>query len=109
MRWSPARRIGGSPRRLWLAREVMSPTGLPGPAIAGMPNWAQRPKHGNDLSMFASRLAPWLTRQGVHYGWVMVAITFLTTVCSSAATSLAGILVLPLIQEFGWGRGDISA
>jgi MFS family permease len=39
----------------------------------------------------------------------MVAITFLTTVCSSAAISLAGILVLPLIQEFGWGRTDIAA
>jgi hypothetical protein len=59
--------------------------------------------------MFASRLAPWLTRRGVHYGWLMLAMTFLTTVCSSAAISLSGILVLPLIQEFGWGRADIAA
>lgn len=59
--------------------------------------------------MFASYLAAWLTRRGIHYGWFMVAITFLTTVCSSAAISLAGILVLPLIQEFGWGRTDIAA
>jgi len=59
--------------------------------------------------MFASRLAPWLTRRGVHYGWLMVALTFLTTVCSSAAISLSGILVLPLVQEFGWGRADIGA
>jgi MFS family permease len=59
--------------------------------------------------MFASRLAPILARRGIHYGWFMVALTFLTTVCSSAAISLAGILVLPLIQEFGWGRADIAA
>ena len=59
--------------------------------------------------MFASHLAAWLTRRGIHYGWFMVAMTFLTTVCSSAAISLAGILVLPLIQEFGWGRADIAA
>ena len=59
--------------------------------------------------MFASHLAAWLTRRGIHYGWFMVAITFLTTICSSAAISLAGILVLPLIQEFGWGRADIAA
>ena len=59
--------------------------------------------------MFSSRLAPWLTRRGVHYGWLMLAMTFLTTVCSSAAISLSGILVLPLIQEFGWGRADIAA
>ena len=59
--------------------------------------------------MFASRLAPILARRGIHYGWFMVAITFLTTICSSAAISLAGILVLPLVQEFGWGRADIAA
>jgi MFS family permease len=59
--------------------------------------------------MLATRLAPWLTRRGIHYGWLMVGITFLTTVCSSAAISLAGILVLPLIQDFGWGRADIAA
>ena len=65
--------------------------------------------HGNGLIMFASRLAPWLNRRGIHYGWLMVAVTFLTTVCSSAAVSLAGILVLPLIQEFAWSRTDIAA
>jgi MFS family permease len=59
--------------------------------------------------MFAPHVAPWLTRHGIHYGWFMVGITFLTTVCSSAAISLAGILVLPLIQEFGWSRADIAA
>ena len=59
--------------------------------------------------MFASRLAPWLTRRGIHYGWFMVAMTFLTTICSSAAISLSGILVLPLVQEFGWGRAEIAA
>jgi MFS family permease len=59
--------------------------------------------------MFASRLAPWLTRRGIHYGWVMVGITFLTTVCSSATISLAGILVLPLVHDFGWSRADIAA
>src|SRR5437868_3625885 len=59
--------------------------------------------------MFASRLAPWLSRRCIHYGWLMVAMTFLTTICSSAAISLSGILVLPLIQEFGWGRAEIAA
>jgi hypothetical protein len=37
-----------------------------------------------------------------------VALTFVTTVCSSAAISLPGVLILPISQEFGWGRGDIS-
>jgi MFS family permease len=38
----------------------------------------------------------------------MVALTFLTTLCASAAVSLPGVLILPVSQEFGWGRGDIA-
>jgi sugar phosphate permease len=38
----------------------------------------------------------------------MVALTFLSVVCTSAATSLPGVLLLPIANEFGWSRGDIS-
>ena len=58
--------------------------------------------------MLAATLAPWFSRRGIHYGWVMVALTFLTAVCSSAAISLPGVILLPLTKEFGWTRGDIS-
>ncbi len=58
--------------------------------------------------MFATSLAPWLARHHIHYGWIMVALTFLTTVCSSAALSLPGVLLLPMTREFGWGRGDVG-
>ena len=58
--------------------------------------------------MLAATLAPWFDRRGIHYGWVMVALTFLTVVCTSAATSLPGVLLLPLTKEFGWSRGDVS-
>ncbi|MGE0225040.1 MAG: MFS transporter [Acetobacteraceae bacterium] len=58
--------------------------------------------------MFAASIAPWLARRGIHYGWVMVGLTFLTTVCSSAAIGMPGVLILPISQEFGWGRGDVS-
>lgn len=59
--------------------------------------------------MLAASIAPWLTRRGIHYGWVMVALTFLTTICSSAAVSLPGVLLVPMTQEFGWSKGDVSA
>jgi hypothetical protein len=49
--------------------------------------------------MLAASLAPWLSRIGVHYCWVMVAITFLTTVCISAAISLPGVLLLPMVND----------
>jgi MFS family permease len=58
--------------------------------------------------MLAASIAPWFERRGIHYGWVMVALTFVTTVCSSAAVGMPGVLILPISQEFGWGRGDVS-
>lgn len=58
--------------------------------------------------MLATSLAPWFARHGIHYSWVMVALTFLTTVCTSAAISLPGVLLIPMIQEFGWIRTDIA-
>jgi MFS family permease len=58
--------------------------------------------------MLAATLAPWFTGRGIHYGWVMVALTFVTAVCSSAAISLPGVILLPLTKEFGWTRGDVS-
>ena len=58
--------------------------------------------------MLAATLAPWFARRGIHYGWVMVALTFVTAVCSSTAMSLPALLVLPFEREFGWSRGQIS-
>ena len=58
--------------------------------------------------MLAASLAPWFNRNGIHYAWVMVAITFLTTVCTSAAISLPGVLLLPMINEYGWVRADVA-
>lgn len=58
--------------------------------------------------MLASAIAPWFTRRGIHYGWVMVVLTFVTAVCSSAAISLPGVLIVHLNKEFGWTLGEIS-
>jgi sugar phosphate permease len=58
--------------------------------------------------MLATSVSPWLIRHGIHYGWVMVVLTFATTVCSSAAVTLPGVLILPIAQEFHWSRGDLS-
>ena len=58
--------------------------------------------------MLAASLAPWFARRGIHYGWVMVALTFATVVVGSGATSIAAVLILPLGAEFGWSRGQVS-
>src|SRR4051794_15635541 len=59
--------------------------------------------------MLANALAHRLDRAGIHYGWVMVMLAFITAICSTAATSLPGLLIVPITEEFGWSRGDVSA
>ncbi|HEX7988026.1 MAG TPA: MFS transporter, partial [Duganella sp.] len=59
--------------------------------------------------MFALSLSNWLRRRGLHYSWVIVAVTFLTALTSSAALGLPGALLQPLSREFGWDVGQISS
>jgi predicted MFS family arabinose efflux permease len=58
--------------------------------------------------MLAKTLARQLSRMGIHYGWVMVALAFITTIGWSAAISLPGVLIVPITAEFGWSRADVS-
>jgi len=58
--------------------------------------------------MLSPVLAPAMARRGVHYGWVVVAITFLTMLATAAAMGMPGVLLLPLKGEFGWDLGAIS-
>jgi predicted MFS family arabinose efflux permease len=58
--------------------------------------------------MFSHLLAPALARRGIHYGWAVVAVTFLTMLGTAAAMGMPGVLLLPLKGEFGWDLGEIS-
>jgi sugar phosphate permease len=59
--------------------------------------------------MFAQALSSWLGRRGIHYAWVIAAITFMTALTSSAALGLPGAMMQPLGREFGWDTGQISS
>ncbi len=59
--------------------------------------------------MFAQKLSDWLMRRGVHYGWVVAGITFLTMLTMSAALGLPGAMMQPLGKEFGWTTEQISS
>lgn len=59
--------------------------------------------------MFALSLSRWLDRKGIHFSWVIVAITFLTMLTSAAALGLPGVLLQPLSKEFGWTTDEISS
>ncbi len=58
--------------------------------------------------MLAHLLAPALARRGIHYGWAMVAVTFLTMLATSAAMGMPGVMLLPLRDEFGWDTSSVS-
>jgi len=58
--------------------------------------------------MLSQLLAPALARRNIHYGWVMVAVTFLTALVSAGAGGAPGVFILPLQQEFGWTTAEIS-
>jgi MFS family permease len=59
--------------------------------------------------MVAQALADRLSRRGIHYGWVIVAVTFLTSLTTAGAMGLPGALILPLSREFGWDIAEISS
>jgi sugar phosphate permease len=58
--------------------------------------------------MLARALAERLARHGIHYGWVIVAVTFVTTLTTAGAMGLPGALIIPLSKEFGWDVAQIS-
>ena len=58
--------------------------------------------------MLSHALAPWLARRGIHYGWAVAAVTFLTMLATSASIGLPGVLIVPLRTEYGWDTGAIS-
>ncbi|MBS0320936.1 MAG: MFS transporter [Proteobacteria bacterium] len=59
--------------------------------------------------MFATRISPWLQSRGIHYGWLVAAVTFLTMLTMAAALGLPGAMLRPLSQEFGWSTQQISS
>ena len=59
--------------------------------------------------MIANSLSLRLQRRGIHYAWLIAALTFLTGLTSSAALGLPGALLQPLSREFGWGVDQLSS
>jgi MFS family permease len=59
--------------------------------------------------MLADLIAPRLARLNIHYGWIVVAVTFVTMLTTAGAMGLPGALILSLNKEFGWEVSAISA
>ena len=59
--------------------------------------------------MLAEPLNAVLARRGIHYAWVVAALTFLTMLTTAGAMGLPGALILPLHAEYGWSTATISS
>ncbi|WP_315719594.1 MULTISPECIES: MFS transporter [unclassified Bradyrhizobium] len=59
--------------------------------------------------MISNQLAAALGRRNIHYGWVMVAVTFFTALVSAGTVGAPGVFIVPLQHEFGWSTAEISS
>jgi len=59
--------------------------------------------------MISNWLAAALARRNIHYGWVMVGVTFLTALISAGTVGAPGVFIVPLQKEFGWTTAEISS
>jgi MFS family permease len=59
--------------------------------------------------MISNWLAAALAHRNIHYGWVMIAVTFLTALISAGAVGAPGVFIVPLQNEFGWTTAEISS
>ncbi len=53
-------------------------------------------------------VAALFARRGIHYGWVVAAVTFLTMLVTAGAVGSPGVLIVPLQEEFGWTAEQVS-
>ena len=61
------------------------------------------------IGAVAGTLARRLDARGIHYGWVVAAVSFVTLITAAGFRSTIGVLIVPLQDEFGWSRATISA
>ena len=59
--------------------------------------------------MISNWLSATLARRNIHYGWAMVAVTFLAALISAGTVGAPGVFIVPLQREFGWTTAEISS
>src|ERR1700682_6502652 len=59
--------------------------------------------------MTSTGLPPPPARRNIHYGWVMVGVTFFTALISAGTVGAPGVFIVPLQHEFGWTTAEISS
>lgn len=58
--------------------------------------------------MNTSRLIAWFGRRGIYYGWVIVAVMFVTLFVSLGFRFAFGVFYSAILDETGWRRADTA-
>lgn len=58
--------------------------------------------------MLSATLARHMGARQIHYGWTVLAATFLTMLVVAGAVGAPGVFIIPLQKEYGWSAADIS-
>ena len=53
-------------------------------------------------------MAESVRRNGIFYGWFILAATFFAMLVTTGARSSFGVFIIPMSDELGWSRGTIS-
>lgn len=53
-------------------------------------------------------LIGWFGRRGIYYGWVIVAVTFVTLFISTGFRFAFGVYYSAILDETGWGRAETA-
>src|SRR5271170_2749682 len=59
--------------------------------------------------MISNWLSAALARRNIHYGWMMVGVTFFTALVTAGTVGAPGVFIVPLQREFGWTTAEISS
>src|SRR5215469_7674814 len=59
--------------------------------------------------MISNWLAAALGRRNIHYGWVMVGVTFLAPLISAGSVGAPGVFIVSLQHDFGYSTAKISS
>jgi sugar phosphate permease len=59
--------------------------------------------------MLSQAISNSLARRGIHYAWVIAAVTFFAMLTTAAALGLPGAMLQPLSKEFGWTTDQLSS
>jgi sugar phosphate permease len=62
-----------------------------------------------ETTLISNWLSSALARHNIHYGWVMVGVTFFTALVTAGAVGAPGVFIVPLQKEFGWSTAEISS